>query len=59
MLHGVISMDGVGPDGIRIRELLARLNNDEVKEVIMATNPTVEGGGHGHVYFKAFKASRH
>lgn len=44
MLHGVISpMDGVGPDGIRIKELLARLNNDEVKEVIMATNPTVEG----------------
>ena len=44
VLHGVISpMDGVGPDGIRIKELLARLNNDEVKEGIMATNPTVEG----------------
>lgn len=44
VLHGVISpMDGVGPDGIRLKELLARLNNDEVKEVIMATNPTVEG----------------
>ena len=44
VLHGVISpMDGVGPDGRRIKELLARLNNDEVKEVIMATNPTVEG----------------
>ena len=44
VLHGVISpMDGVGPDGIRIKELLAGLNNDEVKEVIMATNPTVEG----------------
>lgn len=44
VLHGVISpMDGVGPDGIRIKELLARLNNDDVKEVIMATNPTVEG----------------
>ena len=44
VLHGVISpMDGVGPDGIRIKELLARLNNDEVKEVIMATNPTAEG----------------
>ena len=44
VLHGLISpMDGVGPDGIRIKELLARLNNDEVKEVIMATNPTVEG----------------
>ena len=44
VLHGVISpMDGVGPDGIRIKERLARLNTDEVKEVIMATNPTVEG----------------
>ena len=44
VLHGVISpMDGVGPDGIRIKELLTRLSGDEVKEVIMATNPTVEG----------------
>ena len=44
VLHGVISpMDGVGPDQIRIKELLSRLNNEEVREVIMATNPTVEG----------------
>ena len=44
VLHRVISpMDGVGPDGIRIKELLARLNNDEVKEVIMAAKSTVEG----------------
>ncbi len=44
VLHGVISpMDGVGPDQIRIKELLSRLGGDEVKEVIMATNPTVEG----------------
>ena len=44
VLHGVISpMDGVGPEQLRIKELLARVNNGEVDEVIMATNPTVEG----------------
>ncbi len=44
VLHGVISpMDGVGPNDIRIKELLARVNGGEVSEVIMATNPDVEG----------------
>ncbi|MDO4460030.1 MAG: recombination mediator RecR [Clostridia bacterium] len=44
VLHGAISpLSGVGPDQLRIKELLARVNSDEVKEVIMATNPTVEG----------------
>ncbi len=44
VLHGLISpMEGVGPDQICIRELLVRLQGDEVREVIMATNPTVEG----------------
>lgn len=44
VLHGVISpMDGVGPDDIRIRELLQRLSSGEVKEVVLATNPDVEG----------------
>ncbi len=44
VLHGVISpMDGVGPNDIRIKELLARVSGGEVKEVIMATNPDVEG----------------
>lgn len=44
VLHGVISpLNGVGPDQLTIKELLARLGNGEVKEVIMATNPTVEG----------------
>ncbi len=43
VLHGVISpMDGVGPNDIRIKELLARID-ENVKEVIMATNPDVEG----------------
>lgn len=44
VLHGTISpVDGVGPDQIRIKELLARLQDDTVEEIIMATNPTVEG----------------
>ena len=44
VLHGVISpMDGVGPNDIRIKELLARINEGGVREVIMATNPDVEG----------------
>lgn len=44
VLHGVLSpMDGVGPADIRIRELLQRLQDDTVKEVIIATNPDIEG----------------
>ena len=44
VLHGLISpMDGVGADQLTIKELLGRLADDAVKEVIMATNPTVEG----------------
>lgn len=44
VLHGVISpLNGVGPDELHISELIARLSDDRVKEIIMATNPTVEG----------------
>jgi len=44
VLHGVISpMDGVGPDDIRIRELLSRLSDGTVQEVVLATNPDIEG----------------
>ena len=44
VLHGVIDpMNGVSPNDIRIRELLARIGEGGVKEVIMATNPDVEG----------------
>ena len=44
VLHGVISpLDNVSPDDLKIKELMARLANGEVKEIIMATNPTVEG----------------
>lgn len=44
VLHGLISpLDGITPDKIRLKELLARISAEEVGEVIMATNPTVEG----------------
>ena len=44
VLHGSISpMNGVGPDDIKIKELLARLMDGQVKEIILATNPRVEG----------------
>ena len=44
VLHGAISpMANIGPDQIRIKELIARIGDGEVEEVIMATNPTVEG----------------
>ena len=44
VLGGLISpMDGVGPESLFIKELLARLEDGKVREVVMATNPTVEG----------------
>ncbi|MCH5170585.1 MAG: recombination protein RecR [Oscillospiraceae bacterium] len=44
VLHGVMSpMNGIGPNDIRIKELISRLADDTVNEVIMATNPTAEG----------------
>ena len=44
VLHGAISpLNDVGPDNLTIKQLLARLGSEEVTEVIMATNPTVEG----------------
>ena len=44
VLHGVLSpMDGIGPEQLKIKELIARLSDGAVKELIMATNPSVEG----------------
>ena len=44
ILHGVISpMDGIGPGDIKVKELLERLKSGRIKEVILATNPNVEG----------------
>jgi recombination protein RecR len=44
VLHGAISpVDGIGPDELRIRELLARLDREVVREILLATNPNLEG----------------
>ena len=44
VLHGTLSpMDGVGPEDIRIKELMSRLQDDSIKEIILATNPDIEG----------------
>ncbi|KGF13446.1 recombinase RecR [Peptostreptococcus sp. MV1] len=44
VLNGVISpMDGIGPDMLNIKELISRLGDGSVQEIIMATNPTIEG----------------
>lgn len=44
VLHGAISpMEGIGPEDIKIKELLSRIQGEEVKEVILATNPNIEG----------------
>lgn len=44
VLHGAISpMDGIGPEDINLKSLIIRLQNNEVDEVIMATNPNIEG----------------
>ena len=46
VLHGILNpIDGVGPEDIHVRELVVRLQAGEIQEVIMATNPTVEGDG--------------
>ena len=44
VLHGVISpMNGITPDKLKIKELLERIANEDIEEIIVATNPTVEG----------------
>ncbi len=44
VLHGVISpINGIGPDQLRLKELFARLGRPEVEEMVVATNPTLEG----------------
>jgi recombination protein RecR len=45
VLHGTLSpLDGIGPEDIKVKELVDRLNRERISEVILATNPTVEGG---------------
>lgn len=44
VLHGAISpMDGIGPEDINLKQLIVRLQNSQVKEIILATNPNIEG----------------
>jgi recombination protein RecR len=44
VLHGAISpLDGIGPEDLKIKELLTRMSDGNIKEVIMATNPNIEG----------------
>lgn len=44
VLHGAISpMDGIGPEQLKIKELISRLQGEDIKEIILATNPNIEG----------------
>jgi len=53
VLHGVLSpLDGIGPEDLKIGELLSRLEREEVKEVVVATNPTAEGETTASYLFK-------
>ena len=57
VLHGVISpMNHVGPDDLHIKSLVERVAAGGIQEVIMATNPDTEGGGHRHVSLPAPEA---
>lgn len=56
VLHGVISpMDNIGPNDIKIKELLVRTEKEPVREIIMATNPTIEGEATAMYISKLFK----
>src|ERR1035437_5425036 len=56
VLHGVISpMDGIGPNQIKIKELIKRLKDEKVAEIIMATNPDVEGEATAMYISRLFK----
>lgn len=60
VLHGLLSpAENIGPADIRIKELLERLRGDEVKEIILATNPTVEGDATLYLPLKTHKAARY
>ncbi|SHE63544.1 recombination mediator RecR [Alkalibacter saccharofermentans] len=58
VLQGAISpMDGIGPNDIRIKELILRLQKEDVQEVIIATNPTIEGEATAMYISKLIKPS--
>lgn len=53
VLHGVLSpLEGIGPDKLRIHELLERIKNSEIREIVIATNPDVEGEATAVYLFK-------
>lgn len=57
VLHGTISpMNGIGPDDIKIKELLNRIRGNDIKEIIIATNPRVEGEATSIYLSKLIKA---
>ena len=57
VLGGAISpIDGVGPDQLRVKELLARLGDEEVVEVVLATNPNIEGEATASYLARTLKA---
>ncbi|MBP8625306.1 MAG: recombination protein RecR [Syntrophorhabdaceae bacterium] len=56
ILHGVINpLDGVGPDDIHINELKERIKNEGIKEIIVATNPNIEGNTTAHYISEILK----
>lgn len=58
ILHGVINpIDGVGPDEIRIRELEERIRREGIREVIIATNPNIEGNTTAHYIAEMLKGT--
>ena len=58
VLHGAISpMEGIGPDDINLKSLIVRLQNEDIKEVIVATNPTIEGEATAMYIAKLIKPS--
>lgn len=58
VLGGHLSpIDGIGPDDIGIRQLIERINQGEIKEIIIATNPTVEGDATAHYIAEQLKGA--
>jgi recombination protein RecR len=58
VLHGALSpLDGIGPDNLRIQELLSRVANNEIREIIVATNPNVPGESTALLITKLLKGS--
>ena len=57
ILHGVINpIEGIGPDDVRIKELHERIIREEIKEVIIATNPNIEGNTTAHYISEILKS---